>query len=65
MDEIKALDGILAKMAKDTSAAVNDDDVGRAKKALVDGVAKSEGLQSRVEELSRYALNLLRIIRIT
>ncbi|KAJ7856339.1 hypothetical protein B0H13DRAFT_1727815 [Mycena leptocephala] len=58
MDEIKALDGILVKMAKDTSAAVNDDDVGRAKKALVDGVAKSEGLQSRVEELSSTIVDL-------
>jgi hypothetical protein len=47
-------------MAKETRAAVDEsvDVDGRAKKALVDGVANSKDLQSRVEALSRYALNL-------
>ncbi|KAJ7792524.1 hypothetical protein B0H14DRAFT_2623844 [Mycena olivaceomarginata] len=47
IDEIKALDGVLAKMAKDTRAAVDEsfDVDGRAKKALVGGVANPKDLQ--------------------
>ncbi|KAF7359594.1 NACHT domain-containing protein [Mycena venus] len=59
MDEIKALDGALVQMAKETRAAVDDVDVnGRAKKALVDGVAHSEDLQSRVQTLSSTIVEL-------
>jgi hypothetical protein len=55
MDEIKALDRALVKMARETRAAVNEVDVdGGAKKALVNGVAHSEDLQSRVQKLLRY-----------
>ncbi|KAJ6507520.1 hypothetical protein DFH09DRAFT_1334620 [Mycena vulgaris] len=52
MDEVKALDAILVQMVMKTRGAVDDvDGDEHSRKAVVDGIARSEVLQLRVQTL--------------